>query len=627
MAEAGLSKENRQANTLWTRVKEEFRTGTVEFGEADLDDVVEQPSTPLEKEKDVLSDPNDPNDEVQHLKTVNVENFPHERENCPCNPFNPHPPDDGENKKHCPQCYCFVCGTVASECENWTGHCNAHASDKWKQERFFSNYPLGQILADVNGDPQGTLKVYERVLTAITHSWNLFRAGNSENPVLKHEFGKTVFYWFRRCINSMVPTSLFEWTYQMMLLDAITNATVSQTWRPTPNSDERAIWDPDKTNEKQFDKMYNILGGRWITLFAVARSSILDTGGEDVFNSLTLVLRKQMVKHNDSVKEQAHFDRGFSLFCTILQTGVPGKGREVIGAVKTLYACTIRRKNAHVRLQEGGDKRVERYNDVQKKDDTFLPFLKYLFHANCSDVAECERESLLEEAKIVEAITDYFHNPTSTDLWDAMCQRNNDLHVAGALDYAEKKSTCVYLQSNDRKKLADAQLQNILFFLHVARRSMESPIKSYSNAQKIVSTSFRCAKDCMVLLKQRCSPSKATWKAKIYTKVYDGICLLLKCLWNVRSALYPFIVAEFNSVLEPVTRSLFGKKLEVLKEHQAKAFSSRKRKREKDPYFHEKVKCASCSKEFEKQHMVNFETEKPLYCSRECESSPPRSNE
>ena len=57
--------------------------------------------------------------------------FPHARENCAENPF-----VVGNYKKHCQNCYCYVCDAPASGCPKWSSHAPAtHTSDSWKQQR------------------------------------------------------------------------------------------------------------------------------------------------------------------------------------------------------------------------------------------------------------------------------------------------------------------------------------------------------------------------------------------------------------------------------------------------------------------------------------------------------------
>lgn len=53
-----------------------------------------------------------------------LSNLPHNRENCLIHNF-----VEGNYINACPQCYCFICGTLHSECANWQQHCSARSSN------------------------------------------------------------------------------------------------------------------------------------------------------------------------------------------------------------------------------------------------------------------------------------------------------------------------------------------------------------------------------------------------------------------------------------------------------------------------------------------------------------------
>jgi hypothetical protein len=80
-------------------------------------------------------------DQDEDLRVVGTKNhveLPHNRQNCTNFPHNALVPATS-NQQYCAKCYCFVCDTNASECQEWDEHC--HATDagpyatKWRNLR------------------------------------------------------------------------------------------------------------------------------------------------------------------------------------------------------------------------------------------------------------------------------------------------------------------------------------------------------------------------------------------------------------------------------------------------------------------------------------------------------------
>jgi hypothetical protein len=59
-----------------------------------------------------------------------LEDFPHPRQDCVSFPV------QKNSRLFCKKCYCYVCDSLASECPNWTFHCEAKAGVYfWEQKR------------------------------------------------------------------------------------------------------------------------------------------------------------------------------------------------------------------------------------------------------------------------------------------------------------------------------------------------------------------------------------------------------------------------------------------------------------------------------------------------------------
>ncbi|XP_062374599.1 uncharacterized protein zgc:112980 isoform X3 [Sardina pilchardus] len=62
--------------------------------------------------------------------------LPHARSDCPSHPFRETSDDELGNLSFCEQCFCYVCDTLASECQVWSTHCNAHSHcNVWRTQR------------------------------------------------------------------------------------------------------------------------------------------------------------------------------------------------------------------------------------------------------------------------------------------------------------------------------------------------------------------------------------------------------------------------------------------------------------------------------------------------------------
>ena len=59
-----------------------------------------------------------------------LRDFPHSRQDCVSFPIK------NDSKKFCKNCYCFICDIKASECSNWSSHCDARSRElKWEMMR------------------------------------------------------------------------------------------------------------------------------------------------------------------------------------------------------------------------------------------------------------------------------------------------------------------------------------------------------------------------------------------------------------------------------------------------------------------------------------------------------------
>jgi SNF2-related domain len=92
-----------------------------------------------EPKKKYNDDDDDTTDEeVEFVKSTGVNalsDFPHSREHCVVIPF-VLTGDTVRNQEYCPNCYCYVCDTVVTDCPEWSDHCHArHDEHKWQQLR------------------------------------------------------------------------------------------------------------------------------------------------------------------------------------------------------------------------------------------------------------------------------------------------------------------------------------------------------------------------------------------------------------------------------------------------------------------------------------------------------------
>jgi len=73
-------------------------------------------------------------DKVQVVGIHNEQCLPHMRQHCLEHRYNPN--STADNQRYCHKCYCYVCDILASECSQWSSHCNATdigaAQDYWR---------------------------------------------------------------------------------------------------------------------------------------------------------------------------------------------------------------------------------------------------------------------------------------------------------------------------------------------------------------------------------------------------------------------------------------------------------------------------------------------------------------
>jgi len=62
-------------------------------------------------------------DEVQVVGIRNEQCLPHMRQHCLQHRHDPN--RNADNRRYCDKCYCYVCDILASECQEWSSHCNA----------------------------------------------------------------------------------------------------------------------------------------------------------------------------------------------------------------------------------------------------------------------------------------------------------------------------------------------------------------------------------------------------------------------------------------------------------------------------------------------------------------------
>ena len=117
--------------------KEELRAPlapSVQAAAIEEDEVLETAAPPAPLQDDVNMGNDDDDDDVQCTGRTGdnaLSDFPHARENCVAIKF-----VQGQEAKHCANCYCYVCDGPAKECPQWAEHCKAsHTSVQWQQKR------------------------------------------------------------------------------------------------------------------------------------------------------------------------------------------------------------------------------------------------------------------------------------------------------------------------------------------------------------------------------------------------------------------------------------------------------------------------------------------------------------
>jgi hypothetical protein len=121
------------ADTSSVKIKLEFPPKG--FGECDIGDEVVEVRR-IDEAPSNTTDMSDGNDiEIIGGNFQSAVDMPHQRESCPKKSFS----FDGMvsiNQHYCANCYCYVCEVKASECTDWTRHCNATCRKaSWKSER------------------------------------------------------------------------------------------------------------------------------------------------------------------------------------------------------------------------------------------------------------------------------------------------------------------------------------------------------------------------------------------------------------------------------------------------------------------------------------------------------------
>ena len=70
-------------------------------------------------------------DDIVILEDRGTEQLPHLRPDCTIHIF-----QEGNKRKFCCKCYCFVCDTVVAQCSRWMEHCIANPKDShWRALR------------------------------------------------------------------------------------------------------------------------------------------------------------------------------------------------------------------------------------------------------------------------------------------------------------------------------------------------------------------------------------------------------------------------------------------------------------------------------------------------------------
>ena len=131
------SETKRSKTDKSVKIKLEFEPK--KFGEANFgDEVVEVApmETAVEVVQALASCTGSNGDDVEFVggNVIVASEMPHARESCTQFPFCTVP--TSSNERRCHFCYCYVCDIIASECLEWTKHCNAsYRVEIWRRER------------------------------------------------------------------------------------------------------------------------------------------------------------------------------------------------------------------------------------------------------------------------------------------------------------------------------------------------------------------------------------------------------------------------------------------------------------------------------------------------------------
>ncbi|XP_041960160.1 uncharacterized protein zgc:112980 isoform X3 [Alosa sapidissima] len=98
--------------------------------------------------------------------------LPHARSDCSAHPFRETSGHELGNESYCEQCFCYVCDTLASECQIWSTHCDAHPRcSVWRAQREMRAlgilHKLGFTMEDMDQDirtAERLLQIFSRTL-------------------------------------------------------------------------------------------------------------------------------------------------------------------------------------------------------------------------------------------------------------------------------------------------------------------------------------------------------------------------------------------------------------------------------------------------------------------------------
>jgi hypothetical protein len=119
--------DHNSTNWLLKKVKKEFQMEPVPFGGADIPGEIEEVRGFADSSNFELPDFNDGEVAVQSFTSNFSSMLPHLRECCTFLSFSKNDDPDSHylNLKFCSSCFCYVCEVNASDCKDWSIHCDA----------------------------------------------------------------------------------------------------------------------------------------------------------------------------------------------------------------------------------------------------------------------------------------------------------------------------------------------------------------------------------------------------------------------------------------------------------------------------------------------------------------------